>query len=160
MIQAELFAHHFNDHSLVALAIELGIENLLPGTEVELPIRDRHDDFVMDDERFEMRVSVVFAGLMMLVVLTKWSQRLQPLVDVFDQPALVVIDIHARSYMHGRDKNHAIFNPGLFQSALHLRRQMYVGSLRFRMHREVFGVEFHTPHLPRRGPRGKVANAL
>jgi len=43
-----------------------------------------------------VRVSVVFAGLVMLVVLAGWRERFQPLVDVFDQAALVVVDVDAR----------------------------------------------------------------
>jgi hypothetical protein len=84
-----LFSHHFNNDSLVALAVELGIEDLLPGAEVEFPAGDRDDDLVVDDQRFQMRVSIVFAGLVMLIVLSEGSQRLQPLIDVFDKTALV-----------------------------------------------------------------------
>jgi hypothetical protein len=29
-----LFSHHFNDDSFVALAVEFGVEDLLPGAEV------------------------------------------------------------------------------------------------------------------------------
>ena len=78
-----LFSHHFNDHSFVALAVEFGVENLLPGAEVEFPVGDRDNDFVVNDQRFEVSVSVVFAGLVMLVVLLEgasvsshWSMSL------------------------------------------------------------------------------------
>src|SRR6266446_883929 len=88
-----LFSHDFNDDSFVALPVEFGIENLLPGAEIEFPVGDRDDDLVMNDQRFEVRVSVVFAGLVMLVILPEGSERFQPLVDVFNESALIVVDI-------------------------------------------------------------------
>jgi hypothetical protein len=45
----------------------------------------------MNDQRFQVRVSIVLASLVMLVVLPKGSERFQPLVDVFDQATLVVV---------------------------------------------------------------------
>jgi len=41
---------------------------------------------MVNDQRFQVSVSVVFAGLVMLVVLPEGSERFQPLIDVFDQP--------------------------------------------------------------------------
>ncbi len=58
-----LFSHDFNDDSFVALPVEFGIENLLPWAEIEFPVGDRDDDLVMNDQRFEVSVSIVFAGL-------------------------------------------------------------------------------------------------
>src|SRR6266446_8766977 len=107
---SRLFSHDFNDDSFIALAVEFGIENLLPGAEIEFPVGDRDDDLVMNDQRFEMSVSVVFSGLVMLVILPEGSERFQPLVDVFDQCALVVVDVDSGSDVHGGDQDHAIFN--------------------------------------------------
>jgi len=144
-----LFSHHFNEHSFVALAVEFGVENLLPGAEVEFPVGDRNNDFVVNQQRFEMSVSVVFAGLVMLVVLPEGGERLQPLVDVFDEAALVVVDVDPGGDVHGGDQNYAVFDSGFFESALNLRGQVDIGALGFRVQGEVFGVEFHVPHLPR-----------
>ena len=138
-----LFSHYLNDHPFVALAVEFGIENLLPGAEVELPVGDRDDDFVVDDQRFEVGVSVVFAGLMMLVVLPEGSEGFEPLVDVFDKPALVVVDVDPGGDMHGGDQDHAVFDSGFLQGALDLRGQVDVGALGFRVQSQVFCVGFH-----------------
>src|SRR5258708_16566956 len=105
-----LFSHDFNDDSLVALAVELGVENLLPGAEIEFSVGDRDDDLVMNDQRFEVSVSIVFAGLMMLVILPEGSERFQPLVDVFDEAAFIVVDVDSGSDVHGGDQDHAVFN--------------------------------------------------
>ena len=87
-----LFSHYFNDDPLVALPIELGVEDLLPGAEVEFSVGDQHDHLVVDDQRFQVRVAVVFPRLVVLIVLAEGRKRLQPLVDIFDQPALVVVN--------------------------------------------------------------------
>ena len=98
---SRLLAHYLYDDPLIALPVKFGVEDLLPCAEVEFPIRHGHDDFMMDEQRFQMRISVVFASLVMLVVLPKRSQRLQPLVDVLDQPTLVIVDVHASRNVHG-----------------------------------------------------------
>src|SRR5437016_6325112 len=105
-----LFSHDFNDDSFIALAVEFGIENLLPGAEIEFSVGDRDDDLVMNDQRFEVSVSIVFAGLVMLVILPEGSERFQPLVDVFDQAAFIVVDVDSGSDVHGRNEDHAVFN--------------------------------------------------
>src|ERR1700692_3788105 len=128
-----LLSHYLNDDALVALAIELGVENLLPGAEIEFAVRDRHDNFVVDDQRLQVGVSIVFAGLVMLVVLTKGSQRLQPLIDVFDQAAFVVVDVDSGSDVHGGDEDHSVFNSRLFQRGLNLGCQGDIGALGFRV---------------------------
>jgi hypothetical protein len=138
-----LFSHDFNDDSFVALAVEFGVENLLPWAEVEFPVGDWNDDFVVNDQRFQVRVSVVFAGLVMLVVLPERRERFQPLVDVFDEPALVVIDVNSGRDVHGGDQDHSVSDSRLFKGALDLRRQVDVGAFCFRVQGHVLGVEFH-----------------
>jgi hypothetical protein len=144
-----LFSHYLNDDSLVALAVELGVEDLLPGAKVEFAIGHRDDHFMVNDERLQMRVSIVFPGLVVLVILAERSERFEPLVDVFDKPALVVVDVDSSGDVHGRDENHAVFDSRLFQRALYLRRQVNVGALGFRVQGQVFGVEFHASILTR-----------
>ncbi len=41
-----LFSHHFNNDPFVALAVEFGVENLLPGAEVESAVGHWDDDFM------------------------------------------------------------------------------------------------------------------
>src|SRR6266478_7646946 len=138
-----LFSHDFNDDSFIALAVEFGIENLLPGAEIEFSVGDRDDDLVMNDQRFEVSVSIVFAGLVMLVILPEGSERFQPLVDVFDQAAFIVVDVDSGSDVHGGDQDHTVFDSRLLESSLDLRGQVNVRSLRLRVQGQVLGVEFH-----------------
>src|SRR5229473_3329813 len=60
--EAALLAHHFHDYALVPLAIKFGVENSLPGAEIQPAGSDRDDNFMVNEQRFQMRVAVVFAG--------------------------------------------------------------------------------------------------
>src|SRR6267142_4511623 len=79
-----LLSHHFHNYTLVSPPVELGIEDSLPRTQIKLPGCNRHDHFVVDEKRLQMRVAVILARLVMLVVLAKGCQMLQPLVDILD----------------------------------------------------------------------------
>jgi hypothetical protein len=138
-----LLSHYFYDDPLVPLPVKLGVKNLLPGSEVELPVGDWDDDFMMNKQRLEVRLSIVFASLMMLIILAKRSQRFEPLVDIFDQSALVVVDVDSSSNVHGGDEDHAVSNPRLLERGLDLRREVNIGALGFGVQGYVFGVEFH-----------------
>jgi Arc/MetJ family transcription regulator len=138
-----LFSHYLNDDPLIALSVELGVEDLLPRTEIKLALRHWNDHFVMNDQRFQVSVSVVFSSLVMLVVLPEGSERLQPLVDVFDQAALVVVDIDSSRNMHGRNQDHAIVDPRFLKRTFNLGCQMHIGAFRLGVEGQIFGMEFH-----------------
>ena len=42
--------HHLHDHSLVALAVELGVEDPLPRAEIEFARGHGNNDFMMDEQ--------------------------------------------------------------------------------------------------------------
>src|SRR5260370_42622218 len=87
---AALLAHHFHDHSLVSLAIKFGVENSLPGAEIQSAGGGRDDHFMVNEQRFQMRVAVVFTGAVMLVAFAKGSELRQPLVNIFGESRFVV----------------------------------------------------------------------
>ena len=49
-----LLAHYFYDHSLVALSIEFGVEDSLPGSQIEFAGSDRHDYLVVNQQRLQV----------------------------------------------------------------------------------------------------------
>ena len=61
------FADDLDEDTLVAAAIELAVENLLPGAEVELAFRDGDDNFAAHDLPFEMCVGVVFESVVFVL---------------------------------------------------------------------------------------------
>jgi hypothetical protein len=50
--QGFLLAHRFDDHPLSPATVELGVENLLPGAEVQFSPGDRHPNLVVDQKGF------------------------------------------------------------------------------------------------------------
>jgi len=57
----------FYDDSFAALAVEFGVEDALPGAQVESAIGDREGGFVVEEQGFQVGVGIVFAGLVVLV---------------------------------------------------------------------------------------------
>src|SRR5207302_6170824 len=141
------FSHNFHNHALVSLPVELRVENPLPRAQIELAPGNGYDDFMMDQQRLQVGIAVILTGLMMLVVLAKRSQMLQPLVDVFDQAALIVVDVDARSNVHGRNQHHALPHSALGDDLFYLRRDVYVGSVRLGMKLQIFSKGLHSEFL-------------
>ena len=57
-----LHAEDFYDDALAALAVELGVEDALPGAQVEFAVGDGQCGFVVQEQRLQVRVAVVLAG--------------------------------------------------------------------------------------------------
>src|ERR1700730_1214263 len=80
---------------------------------------------------------------LMFVILTKRRQMFQPLIDILDQAAWVVVDIDTRRDVHGRYQHHAFLNTTLAEDLFHLRRNMHVGAMRLGMKVQIFGEGLH-----------------
>src|SRR5271165_5255178 len=70
-------SHNFHNDPLVPLPVELRIKNPLPCSQIQLARRNRHDDFVTDQQRLQVRVAIILAGFMMFIALAKGRQMLQ-----------------------------------------------------------------------------------
>src|ERR1041385_3959172 len=101
-----LFSHDLHDDPFVTLAIKFRIENSLPGSQIKFAGCDRHDNFMMDEQRLQVRIAVVLARFMMLVILTEWGKVLKPLINVLDQTAFVVVNIYSGGDVHRRNQHH------------------------------------------------------
>ena len=64
-----LLADDFYQHSFLATAVELAIENLFPRTEVESSLGDRDGDVAPHNLALVMRIGVIFAGAIVMVAL-------------------------------------------------------------------------------------------
>ncbi len=56
---------------------------------------------MVDEHGFQVRVAVVLAGLVVLIVFVEGGKFLQPLVDVLDQAAFVIVDFGLLTLTHG-----------------------------------------------------------
>ena len=136
-----LFPHHFNNDSFRALPVELGIIDLLPGTEVQLSVCHRNDHFVMYDQALKVRIAVGFARAMVPVILAERGQLFEPLVDVLDETVLRIVDIDACRNMHGGHEDHALVDAAFRQRRLDLRGDVDVFAVLLRTERQIFGME-------------------
>jgi hypothetical protein len=105
------YSHHLHNHPLPPLPIKLRIEDTLPCAQVEASGCDWERCFVVKQERLQMRVAVVLAGLMVFVVGPLGRQLLEPFADVFDEPALMVVHVDCGGDVHGRYETQSIFDP-------------------------------------------------
>src|SRR5580698_550972 len=97
-----------------------------------------------------MRVTVVFASFVMLIVLAKRSQMLQPLVDILDQSALIIVHVDAGRDVHGGDEHHALLNAALGNDFGDLRSDVHVSPAGLRVEFKVLGERFHSIVVPPR----------
>jgi hypothetical protein len=144
---AQLFAHYFHDDTLVALSIEFRVENTLPRAEVESPCRNRNDYLVVNEQCFQMGVAICFARIVMPIVFAKWRQLLEPLVDVFNQSAFVVIYVNTRSDVHGRNQHHTFLYATFSNDRFDLRSEVNVFAVLASVELQIFGVGFHGASL-------------
>ena len=96
------------------LAVELAVEDLFPRAEVELAVGDGDDDLAAHDLAFHVGVGVVFAGAVVMVARGRrieGGELLQPLLVVFVQPRLVVVDEHAGGDVHGVHQEYLVTVP-------------------------------------------------
>ena len=71
-----------NDDAFGPLAVELGVVNLSPESEIQFSLGNRDHDLMMTDEAFEVGIAVGFTGPMVPVIVPKRRKSLQPLVDI------------------------------------------------------------------------------
>src|SRR5215813_14451264 len=76
-------SHNLHDHALLTLPLEFGVEDPLPGAEIETACGDRNYDLMMNQQCLQVRVSVVFASIMVFVIALKRRQVVEPLVNVY-----------------------------------------------------------------------------
>src|SRR5574341_1167682 len=95
------FAYDFNEHPLPAAPVELAVEDLLPGTEVQPSVGDGHHHFASHQLPLDVGVAIVLAGLIVLVRAALRGQPFEERIVVLQQALLVVVDVDARGDVHG-----------------------------------------------------------
>ena len=68
----------------------------------------------------------------------------QPFIDVFDQPALVVVDVDTRGDVHRGNEHHPFLHAALVNDLFDLGRDVNVGPVRLCMELQVLGNCLHS----------------
>jgi hypothetical protein len=104
-------------------AVELAVEDLFPGAEVELAVGDGHDDLPAHHLPLHVGVGVVLAGAVVGVALgrsVEGSELLQPLLVVLVQSRFVVVDEHAGRDVHRVAQHQALADAAFADDLLDL----------------------------------------
>ncbi len=98
-----LLPNDLHQHPLPSPPIELPIEDPLPRPEVQSPFRHCDYDFAPLDLSFDVRVGIIFPGVVVPVLVQRLVRchLLRPRVIVVMQSSLVVIDEHQGSNTEG-----------------------------------------------------------
>ena len=62
-----LVADYFDEHPFATTAVELPVEDLLPGAEVQPSVGDGHHHFASHHLPLDVGIGIIFAGLVVLV---------------------------------------------------------------------------------------------
>src|SRR5579883_3453584 len=114
-------SHQLYNDVLAPLAVEFGVEGALPGAKVEVAIGDGKRDLVVQQQRLEVRVCIVFAGLVMAELGARGGEFFKPLFDVCDEAAFVIIDVNGSGNVHGGDEAEAVTDATAGDDLLQLR---------------------------------------
>src|SRR5262249_35266914 len=102
---------------------------------------------VVNQNALQMRVTIVLAGVMVMVVGVDRCKSLQPLVDIPDQPLLPVIYIDARRDLHSGNQHKALVNSGFLNECRHFISDTDVLATLLRVEPKVLSVSLHNPLL-------------
>ena len=137
----------------ITAPIELAIEDLHPGAEVEAAFR-HGDDFAAHDLAFHVGVGVVFAGAVVGVALGRFVERgqlLQPLFVIGVQARLIVVDEDRSCDVHGVDQAQALLDAAFADDGLDGWRDVLKRHSLGKTKRQILGVGFHEPPPQREG---------
>src|SRR5262245_48664907 len=136
-------AHHFDDHAFLAPAVELRVEHLFPRAEIELAVGDRQHDLMSHDRPLQVRIGVIFSGLVMPVVEAGRRELFEPHLKILDQAVLPVIHVDSRRDVHRRDQRHAFLHRALLHDRRDIVRDADEPLALFRIEPKIFGEDFH-----------------
>src|SRR5919198_1092463 len=143
-----LLADRLEDDALAPPPVELGVEDLLPRTEVELPVRDREDDLVRHQLALEVRVGVVLTVVVaVLVGRLVGCEALEPVVEVLDEPGLGVVHVDGGRDVHRIHEAEPVPDAGVLDERLDVARDVDVVAPVRSLERQVVGRMLHLVEL-------------
>src|SRR5438876_1266782 len=113
--QAPSFPHHLDDHPLPTLAVPLTVKHPLPGAQIELAVRNRHDHLVADREAPQVRGGVVLPRVVVPVAggIPRGDGFFEPLEDITPQAGFVIVHEYGRRDVHRAHEREALQHAAL-----------------------------------------------
>lgn len=139
-----LFPDDLDQDPLLTFAVELTVEDLFPGAEIEPALRDRDDNLPAHDRAFQVRVGVVLGGVVpVLAVGLLRGQLLQPGLEVLVEAGFVVIDEDARGDVHRIAQQEPFLDAAFVEALLDLGRDVEEFASMLRAEPEFLPVALH-----------------
>ncbi len=142
------FADDLHEHPLRSTSVELAVEDLFPGSEVEFSFGDSNDDLSTHDLPLQMRVGIVLAGPVVLVTLGRGVERgelFEPGFIILVQARLIIVDEHTGGDMHGVHEDQSLGDAALTDCVLNPRRDVEKAHPAGKLERQILGVRFQWP---------------
>src|SRR5262245_61714750 len=139
------FADYFDKHPFLATTVKFAIEDLLPGTEVELAFRDCDDHLAPHHLPFQVSVTIVLAGQIVTVALQRLvrSQLLEPFLVIVMESRFVVVNKDRSGDMHCIHERHALAYAALLETFFDFRRDVDERSSRGDVEPQLLAVALH-----------------
>ena len=143
--EKKLFADNFHQGAFATAAVDLAVENLFPGAEIEFAFGDGDHDFAAHDLALEMGVGVIFAGAIVAVSAGRRVRRefFEPDLVIVMESTLVVVNEDGRRNVHGVDQAQAFAHAALAHELRNLRRDVEEAAPAGDFKPEMFGERFH-----------------
>jgi hypothetical protein len=97
----------------------------------------------MNQEAFQMCISVRFACPVVEIVSIEWGKFFQPNIDVLNQPVLGIVDVDTCRYVHCRYKHNPVVDVAVRDNTGNFISNVNVFSKVFCSKPEVFRLKFH-----------------
>jgi len=119
-------ADNLHKDPLFSSPVKLTVEDLLPGPEIEIPLRHSNDNLPPHDLPLQVGVSVILSRPIVEVPGDRLmgGEPFQPFFIVMMESRLIVIDKDRRRYVHGVAQQETFPDPALAQTLIHLRRDI------------------------------------
>ena len=149
-----LDTNHFDKDSFWPLSIEFSIMNLLPSTEMQSAILNRHCDLLPQQLAFQMSISVIFACSMMLIfwaldtVFTMIGRVfLQPFHYVLVKPSFEIVHVTGSCNVHRVNQHESINDIAFCNDSFNLFSNAQYLVTFLCMYRDFFNVRAKLPYV-------------
>lgn len=98
---------------------------------------------MVQQQRFQMRIAIVLAGLMVFVVRTRRRKLFQPLQYVLNQALFQIVHVDGGGNMHRRHEAQPILNAAALDNRFNRWRDVDNFPPQWRLHHQIFRMYMH-----------------
>ena len=116
-----LLTDNLHEHPLAAAPIELAVEDLLPGAEIEFAFRNCYDNLSSHDLSFHVSIGIILTHIMSVLRYGLMrSDLFEPHVVVVMQTGFIIVYENRCGNVHRVAQNEAFFDATFFEAFFYL----------------------------------------